>query len=411
MAKIIMFKGGVETLTYFSQELAEYYMKKGHDIFWYDLEQSLHSAKKVKKFIKYQETIVLTFNFLGLSGEKGCYDETAGYVWEQYDIPCYNIVVDHPLYYTERYEQLPPRYYQICIDRKHLQYMKDYYDDITADLFLPLAGNQTASEHLSFEGRFGDRQEWEKRRPVAIMFAGNYRTPEEYEKYITRINDEYTAFYRGIISELLHHPQRSLEEVAKRHCVREMGQLTKQEWQICFQHMNFIDLYLRFKVRKQAIEALLKAGFTVDVYGHGYEEFEYDGFDENARKRLRMHGPLDTMGCLKAMEQAKISLNVMPWFKDGAHDRIFSSMLQGSVCVTDDSIYLREQLTDGENIVFYDLNQLEKMTKQVENLLNNPDAMYDLVRTAYRYAINGHTWKDRAAVLEAYIERTWKSLS
>ena len=406
MAKIIMFKGGVETLTYFSQELAEYFRAKGHDIFWYDLEQSMHSAKMVKKFIKYQETIVLTFNFLGLSGEKGCYDEAAGYIWEQYDIPCYNIVVDHPLYYAERYEQLPPKYYQIAIDRKHLQYMKDYYSDITTELFLPLAGNRIVLEPLSFEERFGEMEEWEKKRSTTIMFAGNYRTPEEYEPYITRINDEYTAFYRGIISELLHHPERSLEEVAKRHCVREMGQLSIEEWRICFQHMNFIDLYLRFTVRKRAIEAMLKAGFTVDVYGHGYEEFQYDGYDENARKRLRIHGPLNTIGCLNAMEQSKISLNVMPWFKDGAHDRIFSSMLQGSVSVTDDSIYLREQLTDGAEVIFYDLNRMDKMTERVANLLGRPDKMYNMAKTAYEYALNNHTWQNRAKVIEQYIKDT-----
>ena len=406
MAKIIMFKGGVETLTYFSQELAEYFKTKGHDIFWYNLEESLYSAKKVKKFIKYRETIVLTFNFLGLSKEAGCYDEASGYLWEQYDIPCYNIVVDHPLYYTERYEQLPQNYYHISIDRKHMQYMKDYYNGLKADLFLPLAGNQLSRKELLFEERFGAFEEWQRQRPVSVMFAGNYREPKEYERYITRINDEYTAFYRGIISELLHHPERTLEEVAKRHCIREMGQLSTEEWRICFQHMNFIDLYLRFTVRKRVIEEMLKAGFVVDVYGHGYEEFWYDGFDEKARKRLRIHGPLDTKGCLEAMEQAKVSLNVMPWFKDGAHDRIFSSILQGSISVTDDSIYLREQLKDGTDVIFYGLNRLDKMTHQVATLLEQPEKMYEMARNAYDYVIRFHTWKDRAVILEQYINET-----
>ena len=61
MAKIIMFKGGVETLTYFSQELAEYFRAKGHDIFWYDLEQSMHSAKMVKKFITFISSFCYNF--------------------------------------------------------------------------------------------------------------------------------------------------------------------------------------------------------------------------------------------------------------------------------------------------------------------------------------------------------------
>ena len=130
MRKIIMFQGGVETLSYFSREIGRYFTQKGYSIFFFDLEQAKESARKVKKFIKFGETCLLTFNFLGLSQEEGCYEDGLGYLWEQYQIPCFNIVVDHPLYYKERYEQLPSNYYQISIDRNHMQYMKEYYNDV-----------------------------------------------------------------------------------------------------------------------------------------------------------------------------------------------------------------------------------------------------------------------------------------
>ena len=52
------------------------------------------------------------------------------------------------------------------------------------------------------------------------------------------------------------------------------------------------------------------------------------------------------------MRDARIALNVMPWFKDGAHDRVFTAMLQGTAALTDDSRYLREECRDGENICF-----------------------------------------------------------
>lgn len=42
----------------------------------------------------------------------------------------------------------------------------------------------------------------------------------------------------------------------------------------------------------------------------------------------------------------------MPWFKQGAHDRVFNSMLNGAVCVTDTSGYLKDNFIDGENIIF-----------------------------------------------------------
>lgn len=50
------------------------------------------------------------------------------------------------------------------------------------------------------------------------------------------------------------------------------------------------------------------------------------------------------------LADAKVSLNVMPWFKDGAHDRVFNSILNGAVCVTDPSRYLEEELHEGEGV-------------------------------------------------------------
>ena len=125
MPKLIMFCGGVETLTFFSRQLAAYFEEQGWNIFWYDLRQEELCARRLRRFIKPRNTCVLTFNFLGLSGESGVYDERRGYLWEQYKIPCVNIVVDHPLYYSERYDQLPDWYYQISIDRDHEKYLKE----------------------------------------------------------------------------------------------------------------------------------------------------------------------------------------------------------------------------------------------------------------------------------------------
>ena len=78
-------------------------------------------------------------------------------------------------------------------------------------------------------------------------------------------------------------------------------------------------------------------------------------------------------GCLEALADSRLSLNVMPWFKDGAHDRIFNSMCNGAVCITDHSKYLDEILTPDENIIFYDLKQLDKLPEIFENALNDTD--------------------------------------
>lgn len=393
MPRLILFRGGVETLTFFSEQIAEYFVEQGWQVFWYDLHNEQKCAKRLRRFVKTGNTYMLTFNFLGLSGEEGVYDEWQGYIWEQYQMPCFNIVVDHPLYYTERYEQLPSRYYQISIDLEHENYIQEYYPEIASLGFLPLAGTGRLD---SLEGTV---EEWLRNRPAEVLFVGNYNNPAEYEPYITRINAEYTAFYRGIISELLHHPERTLTEVAKRHCIREMGMLSRKEWRICFQHLNFVDLYLRFYERQQVLKQLVESGVTVHVYGHGYEDFQV-----SRPECLICHGPVDSLECLKQMQKSRISLNVMPWFRDGAHDRIFNAMANGSVSLSDESRYLTRQLKDGEDILFYDLLQLEDMTNRVKDLLKNPEVLYRISQQAYHKAREYHLWKHRAVWLKEKLE-------
>ena len=53
---------------------------------------------------------------------------------------------------------------------------------------------------------------------------------------------------------------------------------------------------------------------------------------------------------LPSMNDAKIVLNTMTWFKAGAHDQIFNGMLAKAVVVTDDSTYLRRRLPMAGNL-------------------------------------------------------------
>ncbi len=393
MSKLIMFRGGVETLTFFSEQIAQYFYEKGFNIFWYDLENEKECARRLRRFIKTGDTYLFTFNFLGLSGEKGVYDEQLGYLWEQYHIPVYNMVVDHPLYYAERYEQLPLDYRHISIDRDHQRFMKEYYSEFDEAGFLPLAGTTLKPIENSVE-------EWIDNRPVDVLFVGNYNALSEYEAYITRINDEYTNFYRGIISELLHHPERSLSDVARRHCIREMGQLTEGEWRVCFQHLNFIDLYLRFYERQNVLRSLVENGVKVHVYGAGYENMEV-----KHKENLILHGGVDSLECLRQMGKSKITLNVMPWFREGLHDRILNAMANGSVSFSDVSLYLAEEFAEGEEYVGYDLTHLEMLSAKIKDWISKPYKLYNVAVKAYKKVVEGHLWKHRAMVIEGLIKK------
>lgn len=377
MKRIVMVIGGVETLEYFSYQMGKTFEENGFLVFYYDLKNEEQSARTLKNFIRTGETALVTFNFEGLEKEPGVYKESLGYIWDAYKIPCYNIAADHPYYYHERLRDLPKRYYHISIDRCQEQYFKQFYPEFEHLGFLPLAG--TEIEPSSDE------------RTMDVIMTGNYTPPSFCEPYIHWINEEYAAFYQGIIDDLIAHPYQTVEEAAMVHCEREMGKVPYEELRIAFSKMIFIDLYVRNYWRGEAVRVLADAGIKVDVFGKGWEELAC-AHPEN----LVLHPQITSHACLEQLQHAKISLNVMPWFKDGAHDRVFNSILNGAVCVSDKSKYLCEELAEGEGVCYYDLQNIEELPCIVKNLLQNKNKMQDMIHNGRQKVRKKHTWETRA---------------
>ncbi len=379
--KIILFVGDIETLDYFSRQLGNAFTKKGYKIFYFDFAKEEKSLKLMRKFIDIGETVMVTFNFIGISAEEILYSGEGVSVFDTYEIPCYNIVVDHPFYYHKHYPLVPANYTQLSIDRLHHAFMERFYPEIHLGGFLPLAGTGICPLDAP--------------REMDVVFTGNYTPPASFNKPITRINDEYTAFYHSILDELIRHPSRDIAEVFLEFLQKEMPDISDKDAAECMSNMIFLDLYIRFHFRGEIIRMLVDNGIRVDVFGEGWTELPVK-HPEN----LIIHGGTNSVGCLKNIGKAKISLNIMPWFKDGAHDRIFNSMLNGGVCLSDDSKYLREILSNGKHIIFYSLEKIEALPAMVKRLLDDPELLSAIREEGFLQASKFHTWAHRADYLE-----------
>lgn len=410
MKRIIMFAGGVETLEYFSRQMAKKFEEMGYLVFFYDLKDEEHSAKRLRKFIRAGETVLVTFNFEGLEKEEGVYQEGVGYIWDGYKIPCYNIAADHPYFYHDRLADLPTDYHHISIDRLQEQYFREFYPEFHHEGFLPLAGTM-----LNFEfcedvfGGGGGMQDVEQpgqgctvacEKQYDVIMTGNYTELSFFEPYINWINDEYAAFYRGIINELIEKPHQTVEQVALAHCEREMGKEPNSELRIALSKMIFIDMYVRNYWRGKVVRTLVDAGIKVDVVGKGWEKLEDVKHPEN----LIIHPQTDSLTCLEMIKQSKISVNVMPWFKDGAHDRVFNSILNGAVCVSDTSKYLCEELKEGEGVCYYNLENVDELPIKMKDLLQDEKSMQDIVSRGKSKVLDMHTWAKRAEKVAEWIE-------
>lgn len=391
MKKIMFFEGDIETQGYFSRQIAEAMQELGHEVFLYDLSRAWNSTEKFFRFFEKGNTVLINFNFHGMSGEEYFLDENDRSMWDALDIPSYNIVVDHPMYYHHFLEKVPVNYHHISIDRNHEKYMKRFFPKIACGPFLPLAGTQLYPNKSLVPVAY---------RKYDVMMVGNYCAPQAFEKFITRIDDEYTAFYYDMIDDLLAHPHKTVEEVAESHLIDELGEVDEGELKKVMAALTFIDLYVRYTVRGKAVQALVDGGIRVHVFGDGW-----DALPCKKQENLVVMHNLDSVGCLKKLCQSKLSLNVMPWFKDGGHDRIFNTMLNGAVCLTDSSIYMNDILYDGVNSSVYSLEHMERLPELAGALLADTDRMQRIADEGYKTAKAGHTWAHRAQELHKLIER------
>lgn len=105
------------------------------------------------------------------------------------------------------------------------------------------------------------------------------------------------------------------------------------------------------------------------------------------------------------MADARINLNVMPGFKAGTHDRIFNTLLQHSLPLTDPSHWLERYFTDGEDIVFYDLDHLERLPGIVRSLLEEPEKAEKMIQKGYEKVSRELTWSNCVDLLWAAVDR------
>ena len=387
--RIVLFTHGIETLWFFSLQMGKALAKLGYEIFYFDQCHSYDSLSRLMDFSQPKVTAAVSFNFDGCSGEDYMVDVHGINFFEAREIPFINIVVDHPFYYHRFLPFLPADYTQISIDREHERYLQRFFPDLKRGPFLPLAGTT-----LWEEGRLPG---WEE-RPIDLIFTGNYTPPERFEKDITRINDEYTAFYHGIIDDFIAHPHLDMTQGIIRHLWEGVEDISEEGIRDIMPNMVMIDLYVRNYFRGEIVRTLADAGLAVTCLGSGWDSLKCR-HPENIRKS----GLVDSAACLRELSRAKISLNVMPWFKDGAHDRVFNSMLNGAVCFTDGSRYLKEELEDGKDVMFYELDAREELPDRVRSLLGHREAWEAVQDRAWRTAGERHTWADRAERLHKEI--------
>lgn len=386
--KIITIKGKIKELDYFVDCIISAFQNMQLEYYVIDVNALEKTAGiTLNQFVQSGDCVFFTFNNIGALLMEG--NEN---FWEKYDVKVYSFLVDHPRNYGDLLNQPIDNLHIICQDRYHEKFVRRYYTKVENIFFLPNGGMQE-EKPKDFQKRkldvvyFGDCQEKVTAFPKLLFFA-----------------DGGAEFFANCIQMMLQNSWLTTEEAIEINIKKFFPNAVDQ----ALREVNeTIAIYIEFVVRRyykqKMLRAFNEAGICVEIYGNHWEDDEYT-FGPN----VSIHSRISPEECNRFMGDAKITLNFLPWQKNGCSERPYNSMLNGSVCLIDDSPLLKETYVDKEDIIYFDMNEPEKTVEYIKELLEEPEqkTLEHIATSGYKKAVENDTWKHRAyRLLDIFAEK------
>lgn len=367
----------LETLDYFVEQLCVGAKKACIDYYIADARNpESYGGKKFYEYIEQEDCVLITFNQIGTM----LFDDKDSNVWEKYNIPIYDIMVDHPRNYEDALINPLKVLNVLCIDKKHMDYIRTYYPNVNQVNFLPHGGCEEEKSTQEFN-----------EREIDVLYVGSCQQEVNDFPAISILSDGGRELYNKVISLMITDSSYTTEEAIDKYFVENKIHVAKDVRLKLYNTCSFyIETFVRRYYKQLGMQELDKLGINVEIYGDNWEDRNHK-YGPN----IKIHNRITSKDCNLLSGEAKICLNFMPWFKDGTSERVYNAMLNKSVCVSDRSIYLEEKFEDGENIVFFDLNNPAQMAMDVKFLLENPQVAKFIATNGYNKAKNQDEWENR----------------
>lgn len=370
--RIVLFYTEVESFNFFSNVLSKELQKRGHEIFILDLlnppAENPHSYVRFSQFASAKVDAAVSFDGLGIK------DDLLIGIWNAYQTVVVDIFMDPPLRFHTAMEKHPQNYLMFCCDWDHVEYVKKYFgQSVPCVGFMPHVGVMPDQNIpvIPYTERKYD-----------VLFSGTYYSPENRLSQVEEMVEKGTAvydFYQILFECLVEDSRLTIEQGAFR-TIERMGLPVDQDMlKSLMRCAEPVDWAIRMYQRGRVVEVLAESGVELYLLGRGWE-------NHCSAKYPNVHRIDDRIpyaDTLAYMADARLNLNVFPWFKSGTHDRIFNALLQHSLPLTDSSRWVDENFTNGEDIALYDLEHLEKLPEIVGELLRDTERAERMIQKGY----------------------------
>lgn len=373
---IILLKGVLSVLDYFIDHMAE----GSEDTCVLDITDGAFAGKLSDFDAQIDETTdVILFNNVGLNLGVVRDGREQNY-WEFKGVRLHNIYVDAPIWYKNELANDFKCMQVITVDGYHRDFIRKYFPGCASAEFLPHGGVRLPdAEQIPYE-----------QRPIDVLYVGTRRDRSANQLYAS-LSPDNREIFDGIREILMRHPHMTPEGVFDMY-MGELGAAPARGAAVEFLYILYAEALddVRSYYQGKIVETLASAGISIEIYGEG----NWGEIAERYPDSIHVNDMITPEECIRMMCRSKVTLNILPWFKYGAHERIYNAMLNGSVCVSDASEYLVKHFEPGKNIVLYELNHLDLLAEKVQRILGSPGDAERIIENQKR-SVAHSTWADR----------------
>ena len=382
--RLLLFKGPVESLNHFIDELNIQFQILGHDTFISDITH--FDAGEVMNFCKEPVQGAI------------CYDGMCAFdreICNALGITMVNIFMDHPMSFASCMVDPPDKYIQLMPDEHHIEFARRFYH-IKNGFFLPHMASLSAG--ISNEESLEEKE-------ISLLFPGNYRS---VNKLYQDINERFAgsganALALQVLEYLIANPSETLEGAFDQCIADNQMELPDELIAYFLDHAKLLDHFIRMYYRTKVIGTVINAGLPITIVSEGWHNYP-----PAAAKNVTILPSTDFAGIFPYMEKSNITLNVMPWFKAGTHDRIFNALLHNSCPLTDKSTWLVEHLKEDVECAYYSLDHLERLPDQIDAILNNPELQRRIIQNGREKVLNNYTSRQIAETILGFLNTDLK---
>lgn len=362
-------------LSVFAEELGNALKRQGQLVEYFDLSENAFTDANRLIGRSFQAVIgIQTYMFSALL------ENDMGFLHDHIIGPKYNFVLDHPIWFQNHLTSVPKDLTIFTLDRNYAAFAEKYYP--VRARFFPPAGikRDFASVHRNY----------------GVTFIGTYlNNSQDVWESLRNATPEERFLVNRLWLIMRKQPELPAEEALRLALAYYHRSLTDTEFLELLRSFRKYILFLSYSYRSRILRALLDSGIKIDVFGISWRSSPL-----RKNPNFIWHDQdLSTEECLAIWQRSRIALNMMSWHKNAITERILNSMLQKAVVVTERNPYMESSFSPGEEVVLYDLSNLEALPQQILELLKNPALCSHIAEQGFQKAYKLHTWDQRASEL------------